>query len=66
MRLMFAGERIEKAYLLIRGPFVFTSKQLLSVDKQGLTGSPAPLQEQFYQKLDIHEVQSLLAGYVLG
>lgn len=101
-RVLAAGERIEKAYLLIRDLFVFTNKRLLLVDKQGLTGnkveyhslpyrsithfsvetagnfdldaelkiwisgSPAPIQKQFNKKLDIYEVQSVLAGYVLG
>lgn len=101
-RVLAAGERIEKAYLLIRDLFVFTNKRLLLVDKQGLAGnkveyhslpyrsithfsvetagnfdldaelkiwilgSPAPIQKQFNKKLDIYEVQSVLAGYVLG
>lgn len=101
-RVLASGERIEKAYLLIRDLFVFTNKRLLLVDKQGLTGnkveyhslpyrsithfsvetagnfdldaelkiwisgSPAPIQKQFNKKLDIYEVQSVLAGYVLG
>jgi hypothetical protein len=101
-RVMAPGERIEKAYLLVRNLFVFTNKRLLLVDKQGLTGnkieyyslpyrsithfsmetagnfdldaelkiwisrSPAPIQKQFNKKLDIYEVQSVLAGYVLG
>ena len=33
------GERIEKAYQLLRDLFVFTNKRLILVDKQGLTGS---------------------------
>jgi len=101
-RVMAPGERIEKAYLLIRDLFVFTNKRLLLVDKQGMTGnkveyhslpyrsithfsvetaghfdldaelkiwisgSPMPFQKQFNKKLDIYEVQSVLAGYVLG
>jgi hypothetical protein len=32
------GERIEKAYRLIRDMFLFTNKRLILVDKQGLTG----------------------------
>lgn len=31
-----------------------------------ISGSPAPIQKQFNKKLDIYEVQSVLAGYVLG
>jgi hypothetical protein len=37
--VLAAGERIEKAYQLIRDLFVFTDKRLILVDKQGLTGS---------------------------
>jgi hypothetical protein len=101
-RVMAPGERIEKAYLLIRDLFVFTNKRLILVDKQGLTGnkveyhslpyrnithfsvetaghfdldaelkiwisgSPAPIQKTFNKKLNIYDVQSVLAGYVLG
>jgi hypothetical protein len=31
-----------------------------------ITGTPAPLQLQFNKKLNIYEVQSVLADYVLG
>jgi hypothetical protein len=101
-RVMAPGERIEKAYLLIRDLFVFTNKRLILVDKQGLTGnkveyhslpyrnithfsvetaghfdldaelkiwisgSPVPIQKTFNKKLNIYDVQSVLAGYVLG
>ena len=30
-----------------------------------LSGNPVPIQRQFNKKLDIHEVQSVLASYVL-
>ena len=33
------GERIERAYQLLRDLFVFTDKRLIFVNKQGLTGS---------------------------
>jgi hypothetical protein len=101
-RVLAPGERIEKAYLLIRDLFVFTNKRLLLVDKQGMTGnkveyhslpyrsithfsvetaghfdldaelkiwisgSPVPIQKTFNKKLNIYDVQSVLAGYVLG
>ncbi len=101
-RVLAAGERVEKAYQLIRDLFVFTNRRLILVDKQGLTGSkaeyhslpyrsithfsvetaghfdlnaelkvwisgsPLPIQKRFNKQLDIYEVQSVLAGYVLG
>ncbi len=101
-QVMAPGERIEKAYQLIRDLFVFTNKRLILVDKQGLTGnkveyhslpyrnithfsvetaghfdldaelkvwisgSPVPIQKRFNKNLNIYQVQSVLAGYVLG
>lgn len=101
-QVLSEGERIEKAYRLIRDLFVFTNKRLILVDKQGLTGNkveyhslpyksithfsvetaghfdldaelkiwisgnPMPIQKQFNKNLNIYEVQSVLAGYVLG
>ena len=38
-QLLAAGERVEKAYQLIRDQFLFTDKRLIFVNKQGLTGS---------------------------
>jgi len=38
-KVLAPGERIEKAYKLIRDLFIFTDKRLILVDKQGLTGS---------------------------
>ena len=38
-KVLAPGERIEKAYKLIRDLIIFTDKRLILVDKQGLTGS---------------------------
>ena len=38
-RILAPGESVEHAYQLFRDYFVFTSKRLVLVDKQGLTGS---------------------------
>ena len=101
-RVLAGGERIEKAYQLIRDLFVFTNKRLILVDRQGLTGNkveyhslpyrsithfsvetaghfdldaelkvwvsgnPLPIQKRFNKQLNIYDVQSVLAGYVLG
>lgn len=95
------NEKIEKAYKLIRDMFIFTSKRLILVDKQGVTGkkveyhsipyksithfsietagnfdldaelkiwtsgAQAPIQKQFNKSLNIYELQSVLASYVL-
>ncbi|MGD1704429.1 PH domain-containing protein [Dapis sp. BLCC M229] len=36
--ILVDGEKIEKAYQIIRDMFVFTNKRLILVDKQGVTG----------------------------
>ncbi len=40
-KLLAEGERIEKAYQLIRDSFLFTDKRLILVNVQGLTGAKA-------------------------
>src|SRR5687767_12205606 len=100
-RLLVPGEKVERAYKLIRDYFVFTSKRLILVDKQGVTGKKVeyhsipynrithfsietagrldldaelniwvtgmrtPIQKGFSKKLNIFEVQTVLATYVL-
>jgi hypothetical protein len=100
-QILAAGERIEKAYQLIRDLFVFTDKRLILVDKQGITGSKIdyhslpyrsithfsietgghfdldaelkvwvsgtaePIKKEFNKKLNIYEVQGVLASYIL-
>lgn len=95
------AENIEKAYKLVRDMFIFTSKRLILVDKQGVTGKKTeyhsipyksithfsietagnfdldaelkiwisgtqlPIQKQFNKSLNIYELQSVLASYVL-
>ena len=36
--MLVTGERLEKAYKVVRDLFVFTDRRLILVDKQGLTG----------------------------
>lgn len=100
--LLAQGEKIEKAYKLVRDVFIFTGKRLILVDKQGVTGKKTeyhsipyskithfsietagnfdldaelkiyvsggsgPIQKQFNKSLNIYEIQSVLAKYVLG
>lgn len=102
-RLLTSGERVERAYKVIRDMFIFTNKRLLLVDIQGLTGKkidyhsipykniahfsietaghfdldaelkiwikgmgPAPIEKTFNSSLDIYELQSVLAEYILN
>ena len=37
-QVLATGERVEKAYQLIRDTFVFTDKRLIFVNRQGVTG----------------------------
>ena len=99
--ILAKGEKIEKAYKLLRDMFIFTDKRLILVDKQGLTGKKmeyhsvpyrsithfsietagnfdldaelkiwisgqaVPIVKQFNKSLNIYELQSVLAQYVL-
>ena len=38
-KLLIEGESIELGFKLIRDTFIFTSKRLILVEKQGITGS---------------------------
>ena len=100
-QILAEGETVEKAYQLFRDSFLFTSRRLILVDKQGLTGNkveyhsipyrsithfsietagsfdldaelkiwitgtPAPLQKKFTKKLNIYQLQSVLAQFVM-
>lgn len=100
-QILAEGESVEKAYQLFRDSFLFTSKRLILVDKQGLTGNkveyhsipyrsithfsietagsfdldaelkiwitgaPAPIQKKFTKKLNIYQLQSVLAQFVM-
>jgi hypothetical protein len=100
-QVLAPGEKIERAYQLIRDLFIFTDKRLILVDKQGITGSKidyhslpyrsithfsietgghfdldaelkvwvsgssSPFLKKFNKRLNIYEVQAVLASYVL-
>lgn len=49
--MLIPGEKIEKAYKLIRDMFVFTNKRLILVDKQGITGSKVDYQSIPYSSI---------------
>ena len=49
--VLVEGERIEKAYQLIRDLFVFTNKRLILVDKQGVTGKKIEFLSIPYSKI---------------
>lgn len=100
-QLLTDDEQLEIGFVVIRDTFVFTSKRLLVVDKQGMTGrkteylsvpyrkitkysietaghfdldaelkiwigsDPKPLQRTFNKKVNIYDLQRVLAEKVL-
>ena len=50
-QVLAQGERIEKAYQLIRDTIVFTDKRLIYVDRQGLTGKKIEYQSIPYRNI---------------
>lgn len=52
------GERIEKAYKLIRDKWVFTNKRLIIQDVQGLTGKKKEYMSIPYRSVDRFSVET--------
>ena len=50
-QVLTPGERIEKAYQLIRDMFVFTDKRLIFVNRQGMTGKKVEYQSIPYRSI---------------
>ena len=57
-QVLAPGEKIEKAYQLIRDMFVFTDKRLIFVNKQGLTGNKLEYQSIPYRSLTRFSVET--------
>lgn len=57
-QVLAAGERIEKAYQLIRDMFVFTDKRLIFVNRQGVTGSKVEYQSIPYRSITRFSVET--------
>lgn len=49
--ILIEGERIEHAFKLIRDQIIFTSKRVITVDKQGLTGSKQNIRSIPYKSI---------------
>lgn len=100
-QILLPEEEVQRAYQLIRDSFIFTTRRLILVDVQGVTGSkvsylslpyrsiagfavesagtfdldaelkiwvrgqPAPILKKFNKKVNIYDVQRVLAHYVL-
>ena len=56
------GERIEKAYVIIRDAMLFTNRRLILVDKQGMTGSKVEYHSLPYRAITHFSVET--AGHL--
>ncbi len=50
--ILIEGEEIQRAYKLVRDLVVFTSKRLIIVDKQGMTGKKQEFQSIPYKNIN--------------
>lgn len=57
-QVLSPGERIERAYRLIRDLFVFTNKRLILVDRQGLTGNKVEYHSLPYESITRFSVET--------
>jgi hypothetical protein len=57
-KLLADGEEIEMGFKLIRDVFIFTSKRLILVDKQGLTGSKIEYLSISYKSISRFSVET--------
>jgi hypothetical protein len=57
-RLLTPGEKVEHAYKLIRDYFVFTSKRLILVDKQGVSGKKIEFHSIPYSRITRFSVET--------
>jgi hypothetical protein len=57
-QLLTGGEEIELGFKLIRDTFVFTTKRLILVDKQGLTGSKVEYKSISYKSISRFSIET--------
>ena len=57
-RILYPGERVEKAYQLFRDAFIFTDKRLVLVDRQGMTGSKSEYHSIPYKSITHFSVET--------
>jgi hypothetical protein len=56
--LLIEGEEIELGFKLIRDTFIFTSKRLILIDKQGITGSKTAYTSISYKSISRFSVET--------
>jgi hypothetical protein len=57
-RLLIDGEQIELGFKLIRDVFIFTTKRLILIDKQGLTGSKVAYKSISYKSISRFSIET--------
>ena len=57
-RLLIAGEDIEQGFKLIRDVYIFTSKRLILIEKQGLTGSKIDYKSIAYKSITRFSIET--------
>ena len=57
-KLLIEGEQIELGFKLIRDTFIFTSKRLILIDKQGLTGSKVEYKSISYKSITRFSIET--------
>ena len=57
-RLLAPGEQVAKAYAVFRDQIIFTTKRLVLVDRQGLTGSKKEILSVPYRSIERFSVET--------
>jgi len=57
-KLLIEGEEIELGFKLIRDLFIFTTKRLILIDKQGLTGNKVEYKSITYKSISRFSVET--------
>ncbi len=57
-KLLTEGEELELGFKLIRDTFIFTSKRLILVDKQGITGSKTEFMSVAYKSISRFSIET--------
>ncbi|MCG9793870.1 PH domain-containing protein [Flavobacterium algicola] len=57
-KLLIEGEQIELGFKLIRDTFIFTTKRLILVDKQGLTGNKIEYKSVSYKSISRFSIET--------
>jgi hypothetical protein len=57
-KLLIEGEEIELGFKLIRDTFIFTTKRLILIDKQGITGSKVEYKSITYKSITRFSIET--------